>query len=346
MIIGATKKAQSLFSTFPSIEDKELGKRFSKANPLFSWHANYITVNRKKVLILINNQTYTPIILNDVNAQKKKQLSKLIPEAIHAAFSMAGISSEKTEAYLNVAGEIQVTSTSNRSILGSVNLVAEDLSVFRLNMNQTINIEAMIFFSNYIHTQLVNQGYRSSAKALEEALDKPLKIEKGIDSRPYMIEKTWDYSQVPVLEDENVLDEKWEEFRDVLVEHNEKLLTAFKKYLTEGKDLSKKAANRHADQLEFYLNIYLPNYEKATPIVSGPSVEDFLGYFIPRKDLTSSITSLKKTGGSLKKLYQFLHEADEVSENELEIIKDLIKSGVQEGEEYLSTFMDGGGYWF
>lgn len=63
MIIGATKKAQPLFSAFITVKDKEYGKQFAQANPLFSWHANYLNVNRKKILILLNDQTYTPIIL-------------------------------------------------------------------------------------------------------------------------------------------------------------------------------------------------------------------------------------------------------------------------------------------
>ena len=40
MIIGATKKAEPLFSNVPSIKDKEYGKQFAQINPLFSWHAN------------------------------------------------------------------------------------------------------------------------------------------------------------------------------------------------------------------------------------------------------------------------------------------------------------------
>lgn len=62
MIIGATKKAEPLFSNVPSIKDKEYEKQFAQINPLFSWHANYIKVNRKKVIFFINDLTYIPII--------------------------------------------------------------------------------------------------------------------------------------------------------------------------------------------------------------------------------------------------------------------------------------------
>lgn len=345
MIIGVTKKAQPLFSVLPSIKDKEEGKRFAKVNPLFSWHANYINVNRKKILIILNDLTYTPIILQDVNAQKKNQLPQLIPEAIRIAFGIAGIPNEKTEEYLTIAGDTQVMTTSNRSIMGSINLVAEELGTFDLDLNQTINRKKMIFYSDYIHTKLFKQGYGSSAEALKEALNKPLKLEEIVEAEPYFIEKTWDYSQIPPLDDSDIFEEKWEEFRDLLIEQNEKMLMEFKKYLIEEKNLSKKTTNRHAEQLDFYLNIYLSDYEKVTPIISVDSVYSFLGDFFVRKNLSSSQTSLKQTGSALKKMYQFLYEAGEISKNKLNYINEFIRTGIQEGEDYLNSIMDDE-YWF
>lgn len=340
MIIGVTKKAQPLFSALPTIEDKEDGKRFAQVNPLFSWHANYINVNRKKILILLNDLTYTPIILQDVNAQKKKQLPQLIPEAVRIAFGIAGISNEKTEEYLKVAGEIQVTTTSNRSVLGSVNLVIADLSFFRLNMNQTINIEAMAFFSNYIHTQLFKQGYGSSVEALKEALNKPLRIEEAVEKDPYFIEKTWDYSKFSQLDPLTVSEQQWDKNRELLVENNKKLLGTFKEYMIVEKGLSEKTTKRHIEHLDFYLNVYLADYAQVSPINSGDSVWDFLGDFFVRKNMMSSQTSLKQTGSALKKLYQFLYEAGEISKNNLNEANEFIKSGIQEGEEYLSAIMN------
>ena len=340
MIIGVTKKAQSLFSALPTIKDKEDGKRFAQANPLFSWHANYINVNRKKVLILLNDLTYTPIILQDVNAQKKKQLPQLIPEAIRVAFRIAGISNEKTEEYLTLAGDMQVTTTSNRSIMGSINLVAEELSDFDLNFNQTINREEMTFYSDYLHTKLFKQGYGSSAKALKEALNKPLKLEEVVEAAPFAIEKTWDYSKFSQLDPLTVSEQQWDKNRELLVENNEKLLGAFKEYMIAEKGLSEKTAKRHIEHLDFYLNVYLADYAKVSPINSGDSVWDFLGDFFVRKNLLSSRTSLKQNGSALKKLYHFLYEAGEISKNDLNDSNEFIRLGIQEGDEYLSSIMD------
>lgn len=344
MIIGATKKAQSLFLNLPSIKDKEYGKQFAQVNPLFSWHANYINVNRKKVIILLNDQTYTPIILQDINAQKKKQLSKLIPEAIRMAFDIAGITNEKTDEYLQIAGDVQVTVTSNRSVIGSINLVSEELSDFRLNINQTINREVMTYYSDYIHTKLFKQGYRSSAEALQDALKKPLKVVENVEKEPYLIEKTWDYSKFTQVDTSKFSLDQWDKHIEAATENNEKMLAAFKEYMIAVKGLSEKTVKRHIEHLDFYLNIYLTEYEQATPINSTDAAGNFLGDFFVRKNLMSSHTSLKQNGSALKKLYQFLYEAGEISKIDLTEINEFIRTGTQEGEEYLRLTDDG--LWF
>lgn len=337
MIIGATKKALPLFSAFSNMKDKEYGKQFAKANPLFSWHANYVNYNRKKVLILLNDLTYTPIILQDINAESKKQLPELIPEAIRIAFEIAGIASEKTEAYLKLAGDIQVTTTSNRSVAGSVNLLAEEISDFRLNINQTINIEMMTFYSDYIHMKLIKQGYGGSAEALRDALNKPLKLEEVLKAEPYVIEKTWDYSELSQIDVFRLPEHQREEYRIALLESNGKLLAAFKKHLTEEKGLSEKTVKRHVEQLDFYLNVYLAEYIEVTPIDSVDSAGNFLGHFFVQKNLLSSQTSLKQNGSALKKLYQFLYEAGELSKNSLLDVNEFINAGLEEGAEYLDA---------
>ena len=341
MIIGATKKAQPLFSALPIMEDKEYGRQFAQANPLFSWHANYINVNRKKVLILLNDLTYTIIILQDINAQKKKQLAELIPEAIRAAFEIAGISNEKTAEYLKVSGGIQVTNTSNRSVLGSVNLVAEELSTFRLNIHQTINRDVMVYYSDYIHMRLSKQGYRNSAEALQAALGGTLlKWEEPVEAEAYIIEKKWDYRALSQVNVSELSEQQEEEYQSALLKNNQELLRAFKAYLTTGKGLGEKTVKRHIDQLDFYLNGYLAGYMYATPLKMEESPLDYLGYFYPHKYLMSAVTSLKKNASALKKFYQFLYEAGEITQDQRSDANEFIEAGLQMGEAYLLSTSD------
>ncbi|MDN5371230.1 MAG: hypothetical protein PWR19_276 [Carnobacterium sp.] len=118
------------------------------------------------------------------------------------------------------------------------------------------------------------------------------------------------------------------------------MLAAFKKYMIDVKDLSGKTVKRHIEHLDFYLNIYLAEYEKVTPINSVESIENFLGNFFVRKNLMSSHTSLKQNGSALKKLYQFLYDAGEISKIKFTEINEFIRTGLQEGEEYLSFIDD------
>ncbi|MER2132805.1 MAG: hypothetical protein ABS896_10360, partial [Carnobacterium inhibens] len=97
---------------------------------------------------------------------------------------------------------------------------------------------------------------------------------------------------------------------------------------------------RHIEHLDFYLNIYLTEYEQSTPTNSTDAAGNFLGDFFVRKDLSSSRASLRQNGSALKKLYQFLYEADEISKFDLTEINEFIRTGTQEGEEYLSLIDD------
>ena len=109
MIINSSKKALPLFNQLPEVADKKRARSFSDKNPLFSWHANYFNVKRKKVLLLVNDLTYFPIVLIGIDAQTKKQLGKIIPAAIEEVFQTAGIPQTKIAEYLDLAGDIEVS---------------------------------------------------------------------------------------------------------------------------------------------------------------------------------------------------------------------------------------------
>lgn len=81
-------------------EDKEIGKRYSDANQFFSWHANYITVDRKKVIILVNDLTLLPLLINDVNAKAKPELDRIIETGIREMFRLIGANEKDINLYL------------------------------------------------------------------------------------------------------------------------------------------------------------------------------------------------------------------------------------------------------
>ncbi|WP_431383043.1 DUF6933 domain-containing protein [Enterococcus gallinarum] len=54
-----TKKALPLFSVFPKSKNESPNLERS----FYSWHASYFTFNRKKILVLVNGKSFSPIIV-------------------------------------------------------------------------------------------------------------------------------------------------------------------------------------------------------------------------------------------------------------------------------------------
>lgn len=96
--------------------------------------------------------------------------------------------------------------------------------------------------------------------------------------------------------------------------------------------------------MNIYLNVYLTKYEKVIPMNSDDSSGSFIGEFFVQGNLIRSYTSLKQKGSALKKLCQFLYEADEIFKIDLTEIIESIRVVTREGEEYL--ILNDDGLWF
>lgn len=82
-----TKKALPLFSVFPKSQNESPNLERS----FYSWHANYFTFNRKKILVLVNDKSFSPIVLADINAKNKKDLNHMIKAGIEEVFSYSNM---------------------------------------------------------------------------------------------------------------------------------------------------------------------------------------------------------------------------------------------------------------
>lgn len=83
MLIQCTKKLLDQLNIKPSVKVEE--------NPLFSWHANLITLNSRKTVILVNDRNRYIVVLYDVKIWDFKNINKLIIEAVKEAFKSASI---------------------------------------------------------------------------------------------------------------------------------------------------------------------------------------------------------------------------------------------------------------
>ncbi len=92
-------------------------------DPLFSWHANIIVVNRRKTVYLMNDATRMIIVLHGLKAANFKKLNSLLLDAIEENLIESGVNEELVKKYIEVAQDVYFTKTDNKSIISNLNLI-------------------------------------------------------------------------------------------------------------------------------------------------------------------------------------------------------------------------------
>lgn len=322
MIINPSKKASPLFHHLPEVADKKMARSFSDKNPLFSWHANYFNVKRKKVLLLVNDLTYFPIVLIGIDAQTKKQLGKIIPAAIEEVFQAAGIPQTKIVKYLDLAGNIEVSAGYNRVITGIINNMITSMEYHgTFNLNISVDVKLSLY--------LADSFYKSERPLdkLREVFEKPFvlrEVSQEDVEKKYVVEKNW-----KSLADFKVVDFSDEEYEAALA-NNRLILAAFQQYLEQHEKLTKKTVNKHVANIEDYLSGYLIFYGYDLAVSTFEVISDFFSWGA-RKNVWISESAVKKAGSSMKKFYQFLIAAGEVNESAMSEIREQLEMGVDDG---------------
>ncbi|MFD1902761.1 DUF6933 domain-containing protein [Enterococcus termitis] len=169
MIIVPTKKSLPLFSEFPiSTITSSSTERF-----FFSWHANYFTLDRKKVLVLVNDLSFSPIVLVDINAKNKQQLSSYIKEGIEHIFSYSTAKQYKIKKYFLKAGRMEISYAYNRSISGINNNMIQMLKSYPedIDLNSRLQTSVMEFLAKTPYRSMTPE-YSFSIDIVKKELDK------------------------------------------------------------------------------------------------------------------------------------------------------------------------------
>ena len=125
---------------------------------------------------------------------------------------------------------------------------------------------------------------------------------------------------------------------------NEKFIQEFKAWLKK-QNLSIKTINKHKNNMELYLNNYLPYYESETMEEGTSSVYPFLGDWFIRKCMWSSRSSIKETASSIKKFYKCMNELGYIDKEKYELVAFTIKENMEEFLENLDDYDNGKGIW-
>lgn len=114
LTIQCTKKLMDYINKdidqLPDIQDK-----------LFSWHAHLFIIQRKKYIIIMNNQSRYNFVLGPLLKKDVKHLDELIIEGIRENMKVDEIEQSRIDEYIKQVDAISYTKTNERSIIGQIN---------------------------------------------------------------------------------------------------------------------------------------------------------------------------------------------------------------------------------
>ncbi|MDT8858872.1 plasmid pRiA4b ORF-3 family protein [Alkalihalobacillus sp. MEB130] len=138
MLIQCTKKLLTELKMKPSPPTEE--------EELFSWHANIVTVARRKTLVFMNNSNRYVIIIHGVKGKDLKKMDELLLQAIRETFHEENIKDEVAEAFLSQAKaqEFTFSTTKDRTSVARLNKACENPLIFERDLNPDSHYQAPV----------------------------------------------------------------------------------------------------------------------------------------------------------------------------------------------------------
>jgi len=148
MLIQCTKKLLDELGIKNPPQKKEPG--------LFSWHANLITFNRRKTLVMVNDSNRYAIVLYGLKKRDFEHLNEIILSGIRDVFRNECIDEAAIDEYLGRAGEIVFARTRDRSSITRVNQAAQEVDFYSKDVIEGEIIQGVI--SRKISRILIGPG--------------------------------------------------------------------------------------------------------------------------------------------------------------------------------------------
>jgi len=169
MNIIPTKKALPLFSSLKETTNSNL----EESSDFYSWHANYFTFNRKKVLVIVNDLSFSPIVLADINAKNKKDIEKYIKDGIKEVFSYSNVSTDQIDRYLLKIGKIDLSNNYSRSMISINNNMIQlvKCSLDDIDFTTILQPKIMKFLAN-VPFKSLTPNFAFSTEIVERELNK------------------------------------------------------------------------------------------------------------------------------------------------------------------------------
>lgn len=88
---------------------------------MYEWHANLFIFNRRKGVIMMNNQTRYSVVMYGLKAEQFKKFDQVALAAIERTFLTEGFSEKAVAQYIKNCQEVVFTKTHDRSVISQMN---------------------------------------------------------------------------------------------------------------------------------------------------------------------------------------------------------------------------------
>ena len=126
MLIHCTKKVLDAARITDTGNDPDYADLTDK-DLLFSWHANVVTIDRRKVLFFVNDLTGISVLFYRPKAADYRHLEAILTEGVTALMKELGFREDEIQRYLEDDYRSGIYKTVNRSIVGRLNAFGDEL---------------------------------------------------------------------------------------------------------------------------------------------------------------------------------------------------------------------------
>ena len=164
MLIQATKKLRDELK----LEDLEQSVR----PPLFSWHANFLRINRRKTVVLVNDACAYTVVLYGLKKNDFLNFPERVKEGIRRAFEREGIKDSLIANYLNKFKDFSYQKTKNRKYVGRLTQTCRDIKFYadEFNEQEIYQTESSKNISHLLFKEIESDDYFSADERLKEKL--------------------------------------------------------------------------------------------------------------------------------------------------------------------------------
>lgn len=143
MLIHCTKKLLDELKIAPSASSENI-------DPLFSWRAHIITINRRKTVVLMCDLNRYVVVLYGLKAKDFKEIDKRITVAIRNTLLKAQVNPDVIERYLADADQLVFAKNSDRTQTARLNKACEAVQFFDNDLEEGCSDTIGVKASNYL----------------------------------------------------------------------------------------------------------------------------------------------------------------------------------------------------